>query len=205
MFNELWPGFDSGRGADRLDHQRCARADLGGAAVARARPRAVRRRTCQCAAVASPTSWERLQQVDPGHLWWIRSQLREAARRRRPRAAAPVLAGARCVGCRIGLDRNGFRSGRADGRVRPPGADLQAADADAARSGAAGEAAARREAADPADRGGQVAPRRRRRQGADPAGGAVRRPARGAAPHRVPARLRHVDGPASCTGAATCG
>ena len=22
--------------------------------------------------------WERLQQVDPGHLWWIRSQLREA-------------------------------------------------------------------------------------------------------------------------------
>ena len=33
MFNELWPGFDAARGADRFDHQRRARADLGRAAV----------------------------------------------------------------------------------------------------------------------------------------------------------------------------
>ena len=44
MFNELWPGFDTRRGADRLDHQRCARADVGGAAVAGAGPRAARQR-----------------------------------------------------------------------------------------------------------------------------------------------------------------
>src|SRR3954451_7133340 len=29
-------------------------------------------------AVWEPALWERLQQVDPGHLWWIRSQLRES-------------------------------------------------------------------------------------------------------------------------------
>ena len=122
--------------------------------------------------LTEPDTWQRLHQVDPGHMWWIRSQLRQAARRGRPGPAAPLVAGTWRLRCRIGLDRNGFRSGRVDHRVRPAGADLQAADADAARPGAAGEAAARREAADPADRGRQVASRRRRRQGADPAGGA---------------------------------
>ena len=37
-------GIRPGRGADRLDHQRCARADVGGAAVAGAGPRAARQR-----------------------------------------------------------------------------------------------------------------------------------------------------------------
>ena len=54
---------------------------------------------------------------------------------------------------------------------------------------------ARRRKADPADRRREVSPSRRRRQGADPAGGAFCRPAEGAPPHRLPARLRHVDGP----------
>ena len=44
MFNELWPGFDTGRGADRLDHQRRARPDLGGAAMDGAGSRAARQR-----------------------------------------------------------------------------------------------------------------------------------------------------------------
>ena len=42
MFNELWPGFDPRRGADRVDHQRRARPHLGRAAVAAAGPRAGR-------------------------------------------------------------------------------------------------------------------------------------------------------------------
>ena len=51
----------------------------------------------------------------------------------------------------------------------------------------------------------QVAPGRRGRQAADPGDRAVRRRPRGAAPHRVPARLRHRDGPARSTRAATSG
>ena len=30
MFDGLWPSFDADRGPDHVDHQRCARADLGG-------------------------------------------------------------------------------------------------------------------------------------------------------------------------------
>ena len=75
MFNELWPGFDHRRGADRLDHQRRARADLGGAAVGGTRSRAAR--PDDLGSLSEPETWQRLQQVDPGHLWWIRSQLRE--------------------------------------------------------------------------------------------------------------------------------
>ena len=199
MFNELWPGFDPAEvpigsitnGVHAPTWAAPQWLELGRELLGGDRPRL---------AAASRQLWERLQQVDPGHLWWIRSQLRGAAGRRRPGAAASVLARARRIGRRTGLDRNGFRSGCADGRVRAAGAHVQAVDADAARSGPAGEAAARREAAHPADRGGQVASRRRGRQGADPAGGAVRRPARGAAPHRVPARLRHVDGPPAVLG-----
>src|SRR4029079_16451696 len=28
--------------------------------------------------LSEPETWQRLQQVDPGHMWWIRSQLRKA-------------------------------------------------------------------------------------------------------------------------------
>ena len=45
--------------------------------MAGARPRADRRDLPSALAVWEPALWERLQQVDPGHLWWIRSQLRE--------------------------------------------------------------------------------------------------------------------------------
>ena len=44
MFAGLWPAFDEAEVADRLDHQRRARADLGGARDLRARRRARRRR-----------------------------------------------------------------------------------------------------------------------------------------------------------------
>ncbi len=114
-------GLRPGRGADRLDHQRRARADVGGAAVGGTGPRTDRQRRSRLAE-RSPTTWQRLQQVDPGHLWWIRSAAARAPRRGRARPAAPLVAGARRLRCRIGLDCNGIRPRRADHRVRPPGA-----------------------------------------------------------------------------------
>ncbi len=47
---------------------------------------------------------------------------------------------------------------------------------------------------------GQVAPGRRGRQAADPGDRALRRRPRGAAPHRLPAQLRHRDGTAALPG-----
>lgn len=75
MFNELWPGFDAvevpigsitnGVHAPtwaapqwlELANELLQSQDLSGA--------------------REPAVWERLHQVDPGHLWWIRSQLRD--------------------------------------------------------------------------------------------------------------------------------
>ncbi|OBI84464.1 alpha-glucan family phosphorylase [Mycobacterium sp. E740] len=75
MFNELWPGFDAAEvpigsitnGVHaptwaapqwlQLANELLESQDLSGA--------------------REPAVWERLQQVDPGHLWWIRSLLRE--------------------------------------------------------------------------------------------------------------------------------
>jgi starch phosphorylase len=75
MFNELWPGFDAAEvpigsitnGVHgptwaapqwlELGRELLGSDDLG--------------------SLSEPETWERLQQVDPGHLWWIRSQLRE--------------------------------------------------------------------------------------------------------------------------------
>jgi starch phosphorylase len=75
MFNELWPGFDASEvpigsitnGVHaptwaapqwvELARELIGSEDLG--------------------SLSEADTWERLQQVDPGHLWWIRSQLRE--------------------------------------------------------------------------------------------------------------------------------
>ena len=120
------------------------------------------------------------------------------ARRLVERGAPPGAGGvaaARRVAAGAGLDRARLRPGRAHRRVRPARADLQAAHAHAARQGPAARPAAGPAAARAARRRGQVAPRRRRRQGADPADRPLRRRPGRAAPDRVPARLRHVDGP----------
>jgi glycogen phosphorylase len=75
MFNELWPGFDRNEvpigsitnGVHgptwaapqwmELARELIGKEDLG--------------------SLTEADTWQRLQQVDPGHLWWIRSQLRE--------------------------------------------------------------------------------------------------------------------------------
>jgi glycogen phosphorylase len=72
MFNELWPGFDSGEvpigsitnGVHAPTWAAPQWLELGRELIGSDSP-------------SEPAVWERLQQVDPGHLWWIRSQLRE--------------------------------------------------------------------------------------------------------------------------------
>jgi glycogen phosphorylase len=71
MFNELWPGFDAGEvpigSITNGVHARTWAApqwlQLG-------------RELAESDSFADPGVWLRLQEVDPGHLWWIRSQLR---------------------------------------------------------------------------------------------------------------------------------
>jgi glycogen phosphorylase len=78
MFNELWPGFDPAEvpigsitnGVHAPTWAAPQWLDLGRELSGGDLPSAP--------AVWEPSLWERLQQVDPGHLWWIRSQLREA-------------------------------------------------------------------------------------------------------------------------------
>ncbi|HEV7419447.1 MAG TPA: alpha-glucan family phosphorylase [Mycobacterium sp.] len=71
MFNELWPGFDT------------AEVPIGSItngvhAPTWAAPQWLElgRELAGGDSLSEPAVWERLQQVDPGHLWWIRSQLR---------------------------------------------------------------------------------------------------------------------------------
>ena len=201
MFDGLWPGFDEpevpiasitngvhaptwvaprGRRAGRAGDRSRARTDR--ASCGRRDPRS-----------RTPTSGR--------SRGLLRERLVVEARRRRAR----VLAAARRQRGRAGLDRRHPRPGRPDHRLRPAGADVQAAHADAARPGAAEGAAARPGAAGADRHRRQVAPGRRRRQEADPGDGAVRRRPRGAAPHRLPAQLRHRHGPVRSTPAATSG
>ncbi|MGH3678044.1 MAG: alpha-glucan family phosphorylase [Mycobacterium sp.] len=72
MFNELWPGFDSSEvpigsitnGVHAPTWAAPQWLELGRELIGADSP-------------SEPAVWQRLQQVDPGHLWWIRSQLRE--------------------------------------------------------------------------------------------------------------------------------
>jgi starch phosphorylase len=78
MFNELWPGFDSAEvpigsitnGVHAPTWAAPQWLELGRELSGGDLPSAP--------AVWESALWERLQHVDQGHLWWIRSQLREA-------------------------------------------------------------------------------------------------------------------------------
>lgn len=71
MFNELWPGFD---------HDEVPIGSITNGVHARswAAPQWLElgRELAGSDSFAEPAVWLRLQQVDAGHLWWIRSQLR---------------------------------------------------------------------------------------------------------------------------------
>ena len=74
MFSELWPGFDSREvpigsitnGVHAPTWAAPQWVELGRELLG----------TDDLGSLSEPDSWQRLQQVDPGHLWWIRSQLR---------------------------------------------------------------------------------------------------------------------------------
>ncbi|MCW2555625.1 MAG: alpha-glucan phosphorylase [Mycobacterium sp.] len=76
MFNDLWQGFDQDEvpigsvtnGVHAPTWAAPQWLDLGRELVGEDGLRSL----------SEPAAWERLQQVDPGHLWWIRSQLRES-------------------------------------------------------------------------------------------------------------------------------
>lgn len=74
MFNELWPGFDR------------AEVPIGSITNGVHAPTWAAPQWVELArelvgddldALSEAETWQRLHQVDPGHLWWIRSQLRE--------------------------------------------------------------------------------------------------------------------------------
>jgi starch phosphorylase len=72
MFNELWPGFDP-------DEVPIGSVTNGVHGRTWAAPQwlALGRELLGSDSPSEPAVWGRLQQVDPGHLWWIRCQLRE--------------------------------------------------------------------------------------------------------------------------------
>ncbi len=75
MFNELWRGFDPGEvpigsitnGVHAPTWAAPQWLELGRELIG----------SDDLGSLREPAVWERLHQVDPGHLWWIRSQLRE--------------------------------------------------------------------------------------------------------------------------------
>ncbi|HWT47399.1 MAG TPA: alpha-glucan family phosphorylase, partial [Mycobacterium sp.] len=71
MFNELWPGFDE-------NEVPIGSITNGVHAPTWAAPQWLQlgRELAGSDSFGDPGVWLRLQQVDPGHLWWIRSQLR---------------------------------------------------------------------------------------------------------------------------------
>ncbi|MGH3642676.1 MAG: glycosyltransferase family 1 protein [Mycobacterium sp.] len=75
MFNDLWEGFDQ-------DEVPIGSITNGVHAPTWAAPQWVQlgRELLggeDLGSLSEPDTWQRLQQVEPGHLWWIRSQLRE--------------------------------------------------------------------------------------------------------------------------------
>ena len=72
MFSELWPGFDP-------NEVPIGSITNGVHAPTWAAPQWLElgRELLGSDSPSEPAVWQRLQQVDPGHMWWIRSQLRE--------------------------------------------------------------------------------------------------------------------------------
>ena len=158
MFEGLWPGFDdsevpitsvtngvhAGTWVDRKVYE-LADKHLGTHHLER------------------DNAWDRIADVPRDAIWATKRELREQ-----------LVVEARRQPGRARLGRRHPRPRRAHHRLRPPGPDLQAAHADAARPPAAQAPAAGPRAPDPARDRGQVAPGRRDRQAAHPADGPVR-------------------------------
>ena len=133
-------GLRRGRGADRLDHQRRARPDLGGPRGLRAR----RRATAPTPTPTTPTpSGTRSTRSRPPRSGRSSGSCASGSSHDARQPAAQVVRQARRRHGRARLDRHRARPRRADDRLRAPRAVVQAADADAARPRAAQAPAAR--------------------------------------------------------------
>ena len=201
MFNNLWPGFD----ADEVPITSITNGVHAPTWMAR-EILDLAERAVGADALAAGDGWEAIDQVERRRA--VGTQARTPRRgwcseiRRRIRQSRP---GARLLGDGTGLDRDRLRPGRAHHRLRPPGAVLQAADPDAARSGPA-EATAHRPGAPDPDRGGRQVPSgRRRRQGTDRPAGPVHRRSRRSGTGSPSCPITTSGWPATCTGAATSG
>ena len=101
MFADLWPGFDTVRGADHLGHQRRARARPGCRARSSSSPSARSARPC----TTSGGGWDAVDKVGDAELWGVRNLLRarlvdEIRRRMRESALQRGMSAAE-----LGLDR----------------------------------------------------------------------------------------------------
>ena len=72
MFDELWPGFD----AAEVPIGSITNGVHGPTWAAREWLQLGQELAGSTEALREPSVWERLHDVDPGHIWWIRSQLR---------------------------------------------------------------------------------------------------------------------------------
>lgn len=72
MFDELWPGFDAGE----VPIGSITNGVHGPTWAAREWMQLGRELAGSTEAMREPSVWQRLQDVHPGHIWWIRSQLR---------------------------------------------------------------------------------------------------------------------------------
>ncbi len=72
MFDELWPGFD----AAEVPIGSITNGVHGPTWAAREWLELGRDLAGSTEALREPAVWQRLHEVDPGHIWWIRSQLR---------------------------------------------------------------------------------------------------------------------------------
>lgn len=72
MFDELWPGFD----AAEVPIGSITNGVHGPTWAAREWLELGRELAGSTEALREPAVWQRLHEVDPGHIWWIRSQLR---------------------------------------------------------------------------------------------------------------------------------
>jgi starch phosphorylase len=180
MFAGLWPGFDS--------------ADVPITSVTNGvhAPTWTAREVVDLAggvSIDDPDGWGVIADTPDHELWRVKRALREELV-----LMTRVVEAPRRLRGRTRLDRHRARSRCPHDRLRTSRALLQAPDADAARSRSAQEPADASGSTGAAGHRRQVPPGRRRRQAPDPAARAVLRRGGCPAPHRVPARLRHVDG-----------